>query len=530
MAKPPSDRIIIEGFRGVAKSFIACAYCVWLLWRNRDLKVMIVSASKDRADANAIFIKKIIQSLDFLTHLLPDKGQRDTQNLFDIGGCKPDASPSVKSVGITGQITGSRADVLIADDVEVTNNSGTQVQRNKLNEAVREFDAILKPKGQIIYLGTPQNEMSLYNELELRGYVAIIFPILYPNGYDERQVYGNRLASLLSDRYDNETDKWKGRPTDPQRFDEEEIDKRKLSYGKAGFALQFMLNTSLSDYEKYPLKVSDLIVTDLDLNESSLVWSWCNERSYRHQELPCVALKDDYFYAPLTRSKEMGNYQGTVMTIDPSGRGTDLTAYTIMKYLNGYLYVVDVGGFKEGYEDSVMRALAVKAKFFNVNVCVVEPNFGNGMFRQLLIPVMKEIYPECGVEDGKTAKSQKEARIIDTLEPVMMKHKLIMDKRIIEDDYKVYEKDINHSLIYQLTRLTKDRGSIAHDDKIESLAMAVEYWLDVMSIHEQQGKDDLEADQYEKWLDPDIGVIFIEEPFGNRSIYGNVKNNPSRYL
>ena len=158
LQKPPSDRFILEGFRGVAKSFITCAYAVWKLWKNPQLKVMIVSASKDRADANAIFIKRIIITLPFLAHLIPDpsKGNRDTQNLFDVAPAIADISPSVKSVGITGQITGSRADLLISDDVEVPNNSGTQVQRDKLSEAVKEYDSILKPNGQIIYLGTPQ--------------------------------------------------------------------------------------------------------------------------------------------------------------------------------------------------------------------------------------------------------------------------------------------------------------------------------------------------------------------------------------
>lgn len=117
----PNKRFIIQGFRGVAKSFITCAYVVWLLWKNNQLKIMVVSASKDRADANAIFIKKIINTMSFLECLrLTDKdkrdGLRDTQNLFDVHGVVPDISPSVKSVGITGQLTGSRADVIIPDD------------------------------------------------------------------------------------------------------------------------------------------------------------------------------------------------------------------------------------------------------------------------------------------------------------------------------------------------------------------------------------------------------------------------------
>lgn len=120
LQKPPKDRYIIEGFRGVAKSFITCAFVVWSLWRNPQLKIVIVSANKERADANATFIKKIINSLSFLDHLKARDGQRDTQNLFDVGLAKPDHSPSVKSVGIRGQLTGSRADIIVADDKLIT--------------------------------------------------------------------------------------------------------------------------------------------------------------------------------------------------------------------------------------------------------------------------------------------------------------------------------------------------------------------------------------------------------------------------
>ena len=116
LQNPPKDRIILEGFRGVAKSFLTCAYVVWRLWKERQLKILIVSASGDRADANARFIKRIIQTLPFLSDMIADKGQLDKQNIFDVGGVVPDISPSVKSIGITGQITGTRADILIADD------------------------------------------------------------------------------------------------------------------------------------------------------------------------------------------------------------------------------------------------------------------------------------------------------------------------------------------------------------------------------------------------------------------------------
>lgn len=524
LMNPLSDRFIIQGFRGVAKSYLTCAYAVWQLWKNPQIKVLVVSASKDRADANAVFVKRIITLLPFLKELLPTDKQRNTQNVFDVGLAVPDISPSVKSVGITGQITGSRADLLIADDVEIPNNSATQVQRDKLNESVKEFDSILKPGGQILYLGTPQSEMSLYNELQKRGYTARVWTVEYPSTQKERDEYGDTLAPYIAKDWEEK----KGKPTDPMRFDELEIAKRRLSYGKAGFSLQFMLNTNLSDIERYPLKIQDLIVTDLDMKEASLKWNWCADAGKRHADLASVALKGDYFYAPLSRSEETEAYTGTVMAIDPSGRGKDETAYAIIKYLNGYLFVMEVGGYQTGYSEATLTNLANQAKFWGVNTVLYESNFGDGMFGQLLKPVFNRIHP-CAVEEVRSM-AQKEKRIVETLEPVMMRHKLIVNKTVIKEDYKVYENNQHYSLIYQMTRLTTDRGALAHDDRLDALSMAISYWKDVMDRDEQQGIDEQLDEMLENMFDPDRGLTYIPElhdnedkqPVGKKN-YKNVK-------
>lgn len=508
LQNPPSDRVIIQGFRGVAKSFLTCAYAVWRLWSDRDLKVLIISASSDRADANARFIKSIINTLPFLEDMKATKDQLDTQNLFSVGGAKADISPSVKSVGITGQITGTRADLLISDDVEVPKNSGTQLQREKLAEAVKEYDAILKPNGQIIYLGTPQNEASLYNTLQNRGYVTRIWTVLYPENQAERASYGDTLAPFIAKRYDSDPDKYAGQPTDPERFDDIEIAKRKLSYGKAGFALQFMLNTNLSDYEKYPLKVSDLIIEELDMHETSVKWSWANGVQQRLQDIPCVAMKGDMYYAPLSRSPDTMPYTGTVMAIDPSGRGKDESSYAIVKCLNGYLFLMDVGGFEEGYSDLTLTKMAQIAKFWNVNEVVVEANFGDGMFTKVMTPIFNKIHP-VAIQEVKNTK-QKELRIIDTLEPVLMRHKLIVNKSVIENDYRRFETNQAYSFIYQMTRICRDKNAIAHDDRLDAVTMAVAYWLDNMDIDgEQSTKQGLEGD-IEDWIT--VGILQKHEP------------------
>lgn len=498
---PPTDRIIIEGFRGVAKSFLTCAFVVWTLWKQRQDKVLIVSASGDRADANARFIKRIIQTIGFLAEMKASKNQLDTQNIFDVGGAVPDISPSVKSIGITGQITGTRADLLIADDVEIPKNSATQAQRDKLSEAVKEFDAILKPGGQIIYLGTPQTESSLYNTLQDRGYKARVWPVRYPPLEECEDHYQDTLAPFIYDKL-KANPALAGKPTDPQRFDELEITKRELSYGKAGFALQFMLNTRLSDAEKYPLKVADLIVTPLDLYETSVKWAWANGRDQLIKDIPCTALTGDFFYAELSRSAETMPYDYTIMAIDPSGRGKDETSYAVLKYLNGYLFLMDVGGFKEGYSDIVLTQLANRAKFWNVDLIVPEDNYGDGMFTKLMTPVFTKIHP-CGIEPVKN-RGQKELRIIDTLEPVMMRHKLIVNRPVIEADYKVFQQDYNYSLIYQMTRLCRDKGALAHDDRLEAVAIGVAHFLENMDINESEKITEISEEELDRWMNVSV--------------------------
>ena len=474
-------RCIIEAFRGVGKSYITAAYVVHQLLLNPQLKFMVVSASKARADDFSTFTQRIIVELPICQHLVAKEGQRWSKIAFDVAPAKASGSPSVKSVGVTGQLTGSRADIIIADDVEVPNNSMTQMMREKLGETVKEFDAVLKPDGKIIYLGTPQNEMSLYNALLARGYEMRVWPARYPTLERSEKAYGGRLAPTLYESLQTNLEAVYGLPTDPKRFTDEDLLERELSYGRSGFALQFMLDTSLSDQDKYPLKISDLMIysCDKDTAPEKMVYGIFKQIN----ELPNVALAGDRFYAPEDTVGRL-EYSGSVLAIDPSGRGSDETAYAVVKMLNGFLHVPAAGGIAGGYSDETLKSLAHLAKEHKVNAVLVESNFGDGMFTELLKPHMQKIYP-VSMEEVRHTK-QKEARIIDTLEPVMNQHRLVIDPKVIQKDYDTVqhlppEKAMRYMLIYQMTRITRQRGALAHDDRLDVLAMAVQYWVDQMA-------------------------------------------------
>jgi len=474
-------RCIIEAFRGVGKSYITAAYVVHQLLLDPQLKFMVVSASKARADDFSTFTQRLIMELPLCRHLIPKDSQRWSKIAFDVAPAKASGSPSVKSVGVTGQLTGSRADIIIADDVEVPNNSMTHMMREKLGETVKEFDAVLKPDGKIIYLGTPQNEMSLYNVLLNRGYEMRVWPARYPTLERAEKAYGGKLAPTLYESLQTNLEAVYGLPTDPKRFDDDDLLERELSYGRSGFALQFMLDTSLSDANKYPLKLSDLLVysCDKDTAPEKLVYGIFKPLP----ELPNVGLSGDKFYAP-EDTIGRADYTGSVLAIDPSGRGSDETAYAVVKMLNGFLHVVDAGGVAGGYSEGTLQHLCDLAKIHKVNLVLVESNFGDGMFTELLKPYLLKTHP-VAVEEVRHSK-QKEHRIIDTLEPVMNQHKLVIDPKVIQKDYESVqdmppEKGIKYMLTYQMTRITKQRGALAHDDRLDVLAMAVQYWVDQMA-------------------------------------------------
>jgi hypothetical protein len=328
-------RLQISAFRGLGKSWIAAAFALWILYRDRDKKIMVVSASKQRADDFTIFCQKCLIEIPWLQHLTPkDDDQRWSRVSFDVYGCRPAQSPSVKSVGITGQITGSRADVILFDDVEVPSNSATDMMREKLLQLVTEGESVLTPRddSRIVFLGTPQTTFTIYRTLRERNYLPMVWPARYPKtlvGYED--ILAPELQADI-DKQGLEALAWK--PTDT-RFSELNLLEREQSMSRSNFMLQFQLDTSLSDAQKFPLKIADIIALPLDGNvgPSSLVWRTDKSTLL---DLPCVALPGDRWYGPQETGPSVP-FGETIVAVDPSGRGKDETVALVLSQINGNL-------------------------------------------------------------------------------------------------------------------------------------------------------------------------------------------------
>ena len=160
LANGPKRRIACA-FRGCGKSTLSAMYLLWRLYLNPEEKCLVVSASMSRAEAMSAWMLKTIADIPWLKHMLPDSHSgRYSRIAFDVGTCQYiEQSPSVRAAGITGQVTGSRASVILIDDGETPTTALTQVQREKLRNILNEMEAILKPgpDSEIIYLGTPHS-------------------------------------------------------------------------------------------------------------------------------------------------------------------------------------------------------------------------------------------------------------------------------------------------------------------------------------------------------------------------------------
>lgn len=504
------NRRIIMAYRGCGKSFLTAGYVLWRLRRDPNCKVLVISAAQDRADAFSVFCHDLLRNWFMVKDLFPSDTQRFSKVAFDVYGAKPDQSPSVRSSGIFGQITGSRADLIVADDVETPQSCETQLIRDKLRESIKEFDSVIKPGGEIVFLGTPHTQDSVYAKLEVSGYSVRIWPALYPTGKKLKNYYGNRLAPKIQADLDEDPG-LAGHPVDPRRFDWAELEARQMSIGRSTFNLQFLLDISLSDEEKFPLKLRDLCVFRLNRENgpNKVVWLANGDKAL---DLPSVGLHGDLFYKPAQIGDEFLEYTGVVMAVDPSGRGSDELGYAVVSYLNGNLFLLASGGLRGGYSEPNLKKLALIAKEFKVKQILVESNLGLGMFSELLKRYLGTIYP-CSVEEVRHTK-QKELRIIETLEPVLNQHRLMVDTDVILEDLATtesYPSEVRsqYQLFFQLTRITKEKNSLRHDDRLDALAMAVQYFTESMAVTEQKAIAAREAEQWElerKFIQGDGGV------------------------
>lgn len=216
-------RLALLVFRNAGKSTLVGIFCAWLLLHAPDLRILVLAAEHDLARKMVRNVKRIIERHPLTRTLVPQRADHWAADQFTVRRRLTQRDPSLLARGIAANITGSRADVVICDDVEVPNTCATPSRRAELRQRLHEVEYILVPGGTQLYVGTPHSYHSIYvdqareevGELApfLAGFQRLCIPVLDPSGRS----------------------RW------PERFSSDQLEEIRRQTGPAKFESQMLL-------------------------------------------------------------------------------------------------------------------------------------------------------------------------------------------------------------------------------------------------------------------------------------------------
>ena len=491
-----TTRSMLLAFRGEGKTEKNAVRGLWELYKNPNATVMVISAREQRAIDIVSAMLRIIESTPFLSHLKPDLKDLAGRKRFTVGARtdKGNTQPSVVAYGIGSQITGNHVDLIIADDIEIPQNSLTIEAREKIRETVREFEDILNPGGIILMIGTPQTEDSVYFALA-EQYTVTRVPVEFPDLSSEKD------CRFVPEFVFDEMKRLKASPGDPvmpEKFDRAALIEKQAQQGISRYSLQMLLDPAAADETRYPLKLRDFIVHPVDtaVAPRRLLHSKTNPA----REIPSVGMGTDMFYWPLHIDPEFAPYERSVMYIDPAGMGADEVGFAVGKTLNGQVFIPVAGGLAGGYDDQTMVRLITIAIEQSVSEIHVESNWGGSKTDSMWIDKLRGMLLKMGIKIAVIPvhnTGQKEIRIIEILEPALNSHRIIVDEKVARDQI----------LMTQVTRLQRERGCLKHDDRVEALAGVVGVLRDHLIFDPEKMMEDQEEKERLELLEEFLGEI-----------------------
>jgi len=459
-----ANDFLLQAGRGDGKSVINACFVSWKLLKDPNRTQLVLSAAGDKAIKFVSQVRQTLSLVPYMQHLIPQEFEKDSAFGFNVHGrTRIGQDLSVSAKGITSQITGSHADDILCDDIEIPENSDSPAAREKLWDRCMELENIRnKISGSTIrFLGTPQTKDSVYNKLA-GIYKVVKFPAVMPDTNNPNECTSVH-PYILGLGFEP------GQSTQPERFSDEQLLDIEAKIGPSLFSLHYKLDTATSDKEKYPLRLSDLIVMDVDTEVFPHKVTWAN--AVQNKRVPSFGMRGDICYEPMWVSPTYVPYLETAMFIDPSGRGADETAICIASFANGYVVIHELYGLQGGYDSVTLEKIAKMVLQYGIKKINYESNYGDGMFGQILRPVIASRCGQVAIEEFKVTGA-KESRILRILEPVFAQHRLVFDTKVIKDKE-------NQT---QITRLSDRRGALKHDDRVDVLASAINYWSDAISI------------------------------------------------
>jgi hypothetical protein len=164
-----------------------------------------------------------------------------------------------------------------------------------------------------------------------------------------------------------------------------------------------------------------------------------------------------------------------------------------------------------------------------VTKLLIETNFGDGLVAELFRKHLQQTKQSIDIEEVR-ANVRKEDRIIDALEPVLNQHRLVVDRSVIDWDYKSNpnappEERLLYMLFYQMSRMCREKGAVKHDDRLDCLAQGVKYYTDAMAI---SAREQMKLDRQEEWNDAQEAWLDDPKSAANHMVFGMDLNTRKR--
>lgn len=246
--KNGNRNLLLMAFRSCGKSTLVGIFAAWLLYRHPDLRILVLAADLALARKMVRNVKRIIEKHPLTQHLKPPQADQWATDRFTINRDKELRDPSMLAKGVTANLTGTRADLIICDDVEVPNTCDTAEKRAELRERLSELDFILVQGGTQLYVGTPHSWYTIYAD-DARKEIGEEMPFLH--NY-------RKLKIPIMDK--------EGKSVWPERYSDESIMAMKRKTGPNLFSSQMLLQ---------PVNIAEsyLDVSALNFYEDDLVYS-----------------------------------------------------------------------------------------------------------------------------------------------------------------------------------------------------------------------------------------------------------------
>lgn len=504
----------ILAFRGVGKSHLITATVgCFRLMRDPQRKVIIRSKNDDEATGNLRLMKVVINSCWFLEHLKSSLGQTDNTHEMDVGPAIPGKQPSCIAMTIGGMLSGKRAHTIIDDDIEDDNNVVTREARDRLHAQYTAAVAWLYPDEpnladpvEHIIIGTYKDEEdSIYVRNANDGVPTRAWPIRYPKA-DETVPF---LAPMMVERLRTRA-ALPGEPAVPHRFPIDEIAKREAR--RTYFRREFMLIAGKGQRARCPLILSDLVVMPLHRDQTPTPIMW-GERDANGSSTAMAMETMDRDGACIRRPAFVGQvivpYAATKAGIDPAGRGDDRIGLAIVSQASNMFFLKHIDGLEgsssAGHRDATgeyvtgvydiiatrLRDHMVREAYFEVNIDSTgawESLMQAAIRRARLEPGQNPLFPEgwtCALLPIRNT-GVKEHRIVDTLEPIVSSHRLVVDPSCVA--VRGYA-DLYDEFQFQFSRIRRERRCLTEDGMLDALAIVLNAWVGSSSMLKLDDKE-----------------------------------------